>query len=370
VTLRVGLDLVHWTPDAGGSGTYARELILGLTRVAPQVAITGWVGRGAPDDIDELDVDWVRLPMRSTGSPVHVVYELAALGADARRRRVDVVHGLAYATPLLAPGLATVVTILDQTWLHEPTSVTRLARVMFRGLTATCGRAADRVIAISHTAAADLASTSRVPADRIDVTPLGVSQPAPWEGDGAAVRTSMGLPRHAPVVLAVGQLASHKNLGLLVDALAQLDDTHLVLVGRDSGARETLVARAARRGLSERVHVQGFVEDLEPYFAIAACVAVPSRHEGFGLVALEAMARGTPVACADHPALIETVGDAAVLFDAADPSSAAAAIQQVLADEVVRRDLVGRGLARARDCTWDRTALLTLDSYRRALQHA
>ena len=373
--LHVGLNLVYWVPDSGGSGTYARELIRALHVVEPGTRITAWVGRGAPTGLDTVDwggdTTFVHLPVASTGSPLHVGYELAIVGLDARRRGVDVVHGLAYTSPLVAPGLATVVTLLDLTWLHHPGSVSPLARTMFRLLTATCGRAADRIIAISAHVQDDLVATLGIPRTRIDVTPLGfASRPLPAATDPVVLRDRHGLPRDVPVVLHVGQVAAHKNLGVVLEALPSLPpDTHVVLCGRQTPHVEQVRSLADRLGVDRRVVFSGFVDeaDLEGLYALARVVVVPSVSEGFGLPVLEAMRRGVPVACSAASALPEVAGDAALLFDPRSTLSVASAVGALLEDPVLRRDLGDRGRSRAAAFTGEAMARATLASYRRAL---
>lgn len=90
----------------------------------------------------------------------------------------------------------------------------------------------------------------------------------------------------------------------------------------------------------------------------------PSLYEGFGLPPLEAMACGTPVVCSNAASLPEVVGDAAVTVDPYDVDALAEAMQRVLADRDLREDLRARGLARARQFTWERTARETLAVYR------
>jgi glycosyltransferase involved in cell wall biosynthesis len=108
-------------------------------------------------------------------------------------------------------------------------------------------------------------------------------------------------------------------------------------------------------------------EDLEGLYALAAAFVFPSLAEGFGLPVLEAMARGVPVACSDRPALPEVAGDAALLFDPTDQPAVTESVRRLIRDAGLRADLAARGLERAKQFSWRRTAELTLASYRRAV---
>jgi len=90
-------------------------------------------------------------------------------------------------------------------------------------------------------------------------------------------------------------------------------------------------------------------------------------YEGFGLPVLESMARGVPVACSNASSLPEVAGEAALLFDPRDESAIAEALRRLLDDPKLREQLRARGLVRVAEFTWQRTARLTLASYRRAL---
>jgi alpha-1,3-rhamnosyl/mannosyltransferase len=79
------------------------------------------------------------------------------------------------------------------------------------------------------------------------------------------------------------------------------------------------------------------------------------------------MARGVPVACSDASSLPEVAGGAALLFDPHDEAAIAGALRQLLEDQALRERLRARGLARVAEFTWERTARLTLESYRRTL---
>ena len=136
----------------------------------------------------------------------------------------------------------------------------------------------------------------------------------------------------------------------------------LALVGHAGRDTERLRALAG-----ERVRITGWLsdEDLEGLYRLAAGFVYPSLHEGFGMPVLEAMRRGTPVACADATSLPEVVGDAALLFDPYDVDAIADAARRLLEGDTA--ELVRRGTQRAASFGWERTAEAAIESYRRAL---
>jgi alpha-1,3-rhamnosyl/mannosyltransferase len=107
-----------------------------------------------------------------------------------------------------------------------------------------------------------------------------------------------------------------------------------------------------------------WIDDLSDLFARAGTVVVPSLYEGFGLPVLEAMAHGVPVVCSDRSSLPEVAGDAAILVDPTNPRAIRSGIEQALSDPAPWQE---KGVARAARFTWERTAQLTVESYRRAL---
>jgi glycosyltransferase involved in cell wall biosynthesis len=369
--MRVGLNLSFLVEDSGGAGTYARELALGLRRVQPGVEITAWVGRDAPRArwLDDLDV--IRLPVPGVGGVAHFGWDLAGMVVQARRRRLDVLHGLAYVVAPVHPRVATVVTLLDTIWKRVPETMAWPGRLVFGTMAPLVGRTSDRVIAISEAGRADLISDLRIPSRKIDVVPLGI---APPEGrpDGAAVaaaRERLGIGPE-PVVLCVAQKRAHKNLEAAVEAMARLDvPAQLVLPGAPNAYEDRLRALAVRLGIPDRVRFVGWVsaDDLEALYAMASIFVLPSLLEGFGLPVLEAMARGVPVACSNLSALPEVAGDAALLFDPHDHSQVADALRRLLVDDDLRAELVRRGYERVRAFSWDQTARATLAVYERAV---
>ena len=373
--LRVGLDLVYLVEDSGGSGTYARQLVPHMLEADPSLQLSAWIGTTAPDWLMREPwaerVRWIRLPVRGVGSPWHMWHELVGIGLDARRREIDLVHGLANLGPLVHPGVVTVTTILDVIWVHHPEAATLLFRTMGRTLTPPVGRSSTRILAISEAARDDIAATLHLDVEKFDVTPLGIVPPPPRAPpDPRAVRDRLGLGPE-PIVLCVAAKRAHKNLHGLIRAIALLAQSplQLVLPGSPNDYERELRALALELGVQGRVRFLGWISDadLEDLYRTAACFVLASFQEGFGLPVLEAMARGVPVACSDTSSLPEVAGDAALFFDPRDASQIAVQIGRLLSDRELARTLVERGRERCELFTWRRTAELTLQSYRRAL---
>jgi len=129
------------------------------------------------------------------------------------------------------------------------------------------------------------------------------------------------------------------------------------------------------RGRVEALRLQGDVrfpgwlsaEEVDGLWGVADVFVYPSLYEGFGLPVLEAMARGVPVACSNASSLPEVAGDAALLFDPGHEAAIAASVERLLTNRGEAERLRALGLERARHFSWERTALLTLESYARAL---
>ncbi|HEX6122768.1 MAG TPA: glycosyltransferase, partial [Ktedonobacterales bacterium] len=247
--------------------------------------------------------------------------------------------------------------------------------------------------------AEEVARLAGIAPERVVVVPLGGPAPSPPPAPGDAAEAMEVLGRFGVVpgryILHVGVLERRKNLGMLARAFARWrspadggsmrdaatdstgaeskSDFKLVLVGQpgprpdldDSGALRQLIAEL---GLESSVVLTGHVTSVErdAFYAHAAAVAIPSTFEGFGLPVLEAFAARAPVVAARATALPEVAGDAALLFDPANPAELATCLARVTSDTALGASLVERGLARVAQFTWERTAAETLRVFERA----
>ena len=374
--MHVGLNLVFLVPgETGGMEVAARELLPALLAAAPpSTRFTAFVNLEAADDpLGEL-VETVVVPVRATSRAQRVRGEQQHLPRLAGRAGVDLVHSLASTAPLYGR-FARVVTIHDIIYKVFPEAHQSVLTLGLRVLVPLAARRSHRIIVDAHSTRDDLVRLLRVPAERIDVVPLGLGVTALAEpASEAQLRSRLGLGGR-PVALSVSAKRPHKNLARLLQALALLPIERrpvTVIPGYPTWYEAELRDQAAALGVADDVRFLDWVEaeELEGLYALAACFVFPSLYEGFGFPVLEAMSRGVPVACSDRSSLPEVAGDAALLFDPESPRAIADAIERLLADEALAARLREAGRAQAARFTWEATARGTLASYQRALAEA
>ncbi|MEM3433449.1 MAG: glycosyltransferase family 1 protein [Candidatus Methanomethyliaceae archaeon] len=268
-------------------------------------------------------------------------------------RQRDLVHFVKNLTVLGVPARK-IVTLYDMTTLLYPDLFPRFDVWFWRLVQPKMLRQVDRIIAISMTTAQDLQRLYHIPSEMITIIyPACASHFRPASArEIRRVWEKYALPPH--VVLHVGRIDRKKNLTTLVRAFARFQqqndfDGHLVLVGeeyrksRDPALMETINALR----LSDRVRFTGPVsdEDLPALYSGATIAAFPSLHEGFGIVAVEAMACGVPLVVSDAGALREVVGDAALVIPSPrDDEALAEAMTCLWRDAELRQELRRRGL--------------------------
>jgi glycosyltransferase involved in cell wall biosynthesis len=292
-------------------------------------------------------IEPIELPARS-----QVVRMAMRMPRLLRRLRPALAH-FQHALPLACPCPA-IVTVHDLSFERNPSLMGLRERMIFRAVVPRAARVAARVIAVSKLTKRDLIELYGIPEEKIVVIPNGVDPLFTAEGPRVA----------GDYALVVGALQMRKDPEAAIEAVALLGngDLRIVFAGPDRGGRAEAERAAERAGLHGRVEFRGYVsqEELASLYRGAACLIFPSRYEGFGLPALEAMASGTPVVATTAGALPEIAGDAAILVSERDPVALAGGIERALAD---RDRLVRAGLEHVRLYTWAETARRTLAVY-------
>ncbi|MFZ1400618.1 MAG: glycosyltransferase family 1 protein [Candidatus Promineifilaceae bacterium] len=288
-----------------------------------------------------------------------------------RRKRVDLLHSMAFVTPLFSRCPA-VITVYDLSFYHFPERFPALQRLYLSSQTRRSCQRARRIITISESSRQDVHRFLGVPLNRIDVVVPGVDpvyRPLPPD-EVTAFRQKHGLGRF---VLHVGTLQPRKNIPVLIEAFARQGDPDLklVLVGGKGWLYDEIFRQVQALGLVERVIFTGYVpdDDLPHWYNAAELLVFPSVYEGFGLPVVEAMACGTPVIAANSSSIPEAVGDAGLLFAPDDVETLAGQITAVLTNAALKDTLRQQGLAHAQTFSWVRAGWETAVVYQRALQN-
>lgn len=308
-------------------------------------------GGDLPERVD-FTLQGSRWPTESRS--VRIVWEQVVWPWQARRH--DVLHSMAFVTPLVAFS-PTVVTVYDLSFLHFPERFPALQRWYLASQTRRSCRAARQVITISESSRQDVHHFFGVPLAQIDVVYPGVNgryRPLPPE-QITAFRKTHNLPER--FVLHVGTLQPRKNIATLLAALAKLadPDLYLVLVGGKGWFYDEIFAQIQSLGLVDRVIFPGYVadEELPLWYNAAALFAFPSVYEGFGMPVVEAMACGAPVVAANASSIPEAVGDAGLLFAPQDAAELAQRMASVLNDSALSATMRAKGWQQARKFSWE-----------------
>ena len=274
-------------------------------------------------------------------------------------------------------GRPTVVTMYDLTTLVYPELLPKLDVWYWKTVQKWTLQQAQRVIAISENTARDVERFYAIPRARIDV--IYPACAATFQPASAAeierVRAAYGLAGR--YILHLGRLDRKKNASQLVLAYAALRQLtgytgKLVFVGEEysKGVDHQLYAVIRECGLGEQVQFTGAAPDADlPAMVSGAEAAVmTSLHEGFGIVALEAMACGAPVVVNRAGAVHEVVGDAGIVLDGRSTEDLAHALALVTQQPQAREWMSRRGLRQAAQFDWRTAACATLDTYRKAVE--
>jgi glycosyltransferase involved in cell wall biosynthesis len=310
-----------------GDETYVRELLRALPRDLDLAAVTR-----RPDLVPE-GVRPILLDARF--QEVRMAWTLPRLLRRLRPQLAHFVHALPPALPCPA-----VLTVQDLSFERDATTMSARERLIFKAVVPWSARRAAHLLAISERTRDDLVELYRIPCEKITVTPLAPDpefQPGDGGHDGYLLFVSAVEPRKDPLAA----LAAARAAGL-----------PLVVVGPQ---RDASLVRALREGGAD---VRGYVgkDELVRLYQRAACLVFPTRYEGFGLPAAEAMACGTPVVARPDAAVREVVGEAAILTD-----DVTEGVRQALAE---RDRLSAAGLERVKRFSWTETARLTAEVYR------
>jgi len=371
--VRIAFDITCIKNPMGGYERYARELLRALATIPGDHRMVAFAERSYGEHVVcESPLIERRAPRTLPVFIAKVLFQDQTYWPLLMRHaRVDVVHSPVFAGMIRAPR-PYVLTLHDMIPLKDPTTLTPSAAWYWQAVLPRAVARADIIITVSGFSQREICEHFGLTPERVVTIPQGVDprfRPVRDPETLQAVRARYRLP--ASYLLFVGIASPRKNLDRLVRAFAKLSpsargEAELILVGPPGWSNENLtrlLAGPAGRGVRRLGTVPD--DDLPALYSLARGVVNLSSYEGFGLPALEALACGTPLACANASAFPEVVGDCAILVDPRDEEAVSDALVTLLrgGTEVAARSELGK--RRAAEFTWDRTAQATLEVYRR-----
>lgn len=363
--IRIGVDFHVFDGKFQGSRSHLIGIFGELTRLCPEFDFVFLLEKtdelGKVPGFSEQNVERVFMP--HAGPLKRLGWQLPRL---RRALKLDLLH-TQYVIPLL-PALGNAVTIHDVLFEPFPEFFGRFFVLRSRMMMRWSARKADLLYTVSEYSRAEIAARYGADASRIGVLHNAVDRAAFFPGEaGADLVRARGLVPGA-YLLTVGRIEPRKNHAGLIQAYARLEGSPppLVIVGQRDFGYGDFEAAMANMPADREVVVLSDVGDKElpALYRHAQVFAYPSFAEGFGMPPLEAMASGVPVITTRSTALPEVVGDAGLLVAPRDVSGLQEALARLINNPALRADLIAKGLARAEQFTWKRTAEVLAQSYR------
>jgi len=367
--MRIAIDCRTLLGRKTGDRTYTRGLVFALAEIDTETRYFICMDADPPPGVlpaaPNVEPVVIKSRYRLTWTPLALVRRLRSL-------QPDVLH-VQYTVPPISP-CPVVSTVHDVSFRLFPDWFHGSDRWLLHLGAWTAARRAARLITGTQAAKADLISTYNVPHEKVIVTPYAADatfRPVTDSQEMQSVREKYDI--RGPFALFVGALQPRKNLVRLIRAFVSAKSRagfphQLILAGKVGWKCDDILSILKDPQVLPHVRHIGYVddEDLRPLYSAADLAVLVSLHEGFGIPALEAMACGTPTLVSDIPALAEVTKDAALRADPFSVDDLTRALGIALTDTALRRSLRERGLARAAEFSWHKTAEATLQVYREA----
>lgn len=367
--MRIGINALYLLPGkVGGSETYIRNLVKWLVRIGQGNTYCIFINRESAGifEIIAPGIAVILCPVQATHRPARILWEQLMLPFYLWRYKIDVLLSAGETAPFFCPKTSILV-IYDLFHVSHPEEFSHFHLFFLRMIKYRSARTADGIITISEKSKRDIIQYFKMRPEKIAVAHLAVNHAefhAADSGDFISVRSKYDLPER--YILYAAALLPHKNHERLLKAFKKIKDhapgLKLLLTGAWEAGHDTVSNMILALGLQHDVIMLGWIpfEDIPLVYRNAEMFIYPSLHEGFGLPVLEAMASGVPVICSRIEPLTEVAGDATFFVDPYDHSDIAQGMLTVMKDRALRAKLIEKGLLRAKNYTWEATALSTL----------
>ena len=374
--MKIGIDARFLThPQRGGFKTYTENLIASLSEIDHENNYILYVDR-EPNETTKLPTqpNFTYKVIPGTRKNLGMLYrEQFVLPIECRKDKIDVLHSPCLTAPL-ALKQPSVVTIHDMIWYYpnrySPSKVLFSERSLinwyYKVFAYFSAKKAKYIITISNASKQAIVSHLKLINEKIFITLEAPSSNYRYIDNKSLIKSALkkyDLPEK--FIFGLGSADPRKNIEFLINAFVLIpdNDLHLVIVWNHYSLTTQLKVLIQNLNLQRQVHFLSEIsdQDLLYLYNAAEVFVFPSLEEGFGLPPLEAMACGTPVIAANNSSIPEIVGDAALLFNARNPSELKDLILRVTENESLRKELRLKGLQKVKHYSWDKCASQTLD---------
>lgn len=372
--LPIGIDYTPAYEQGGGIGRYVRELVTALSLIDQTSPYSLFVSGATYSKLPpQLGPNFHWKPTPLTPKWLARIWHRfqVPLPMEVFTGRMRLFHATDFVLPPTLPLVPSVLTVHDLSFVRVSASASPTLKEYLDVVVPRSVCRATHILADSRATADDLVSLYGVSSSKVSVLLSGVNTRFTQKIPSQVLMTTRKKYslEDFPYIFTVGTVQPRKNYVRLIQALVQLRakgiDIHLVIAGGKGWLDNPIYQAIADNRMEDYVHFIGFAadEDLPALYKNATCLAFPSLYEGFGLPVLEAMAAGVPVLTSNVSSLPEVAGDAAITVDPYNVDAITDGLQKLILDTTLRDTLIRKGLARAKQFTWEKSARQLLSIY-------
>lgn len=383
--MKIAIDCRWIFPKISGIGSYTESLVKGLNSIDTENEYFCITNNSNKEDKHNISPHQLLRSHSKNGykeeysgnwcGDIVVPYGIYSITNQIRLPKllkklgVDVFHSPNFMIPFFVPKkIKVILTVHDIIPWKFPEYTPQAKKTKYYGLfkwvIKKCLNRADKVIVVSNTTADDLMECLDVKREKISVVYNGLNSMY-FE----AKKTKQ--PEYIDYILFVGRADPYKNMEGLIRAYAKLIKdknirNKLLIVGEKDKRYPNVYSLVDDLGVSDNVVFYGYADkdELVQLYKNAFLFVLPSLYEGFGLPPLEAMASGVPVIVSNAPAILEVVGDNAIVVDSKDIDALTQAMSKVIADRNSYNDMVNNAKEYAKGFTIEKMAKETLEVYK------
>jgi len=377
--MRICIDISQIVYDTGVS-RYTKELVRHLLKIDKKNDYLLFAGAWRQKDkieryLSQLKKQELKFEEKVVLLPpklADLVFNQLRIPVDYFIGPVNVFHASNWTTPKTKAKLVT--TVHDLTPILYPETFPAVLISNFKRNLKLVGETADLILADCQATKKDLVKHSRLKSQSIKAVYLAAGKEfkqVKGKGKIELIKRKYGIK--GQYILSVGTQEPRKNIKRLIEAFVGLNHgkISLVLVGKYGWGPTSLKLRRVKGIKVPKIIPTGFVDDkdLAALYSGAEVFIYPSLYEGFGLPILEAMQSGCPVITSDCSSMAEIAGQAGLLINPENIEGMTRALERVLKDEEMRKEMTKKGLVQAGRFSWEKTAEETLTAYRKVVNH-